>query len=164
MKNIVNYLSTIAIGAFILLGFTQCSDDFEDPNLDFSNTTPQYVDLATDVLSASIDTTVEDGEVIDANTGGPVENQVVSTSVRLRETRDNEVTVSYSVSGDISESADVMIPVGELSASISITIPFEESLNGSATLSFDSVDDGLTIGRANVEVDVTSAAINWSAN
>lgn len=164
MKNIIHFLSTVVIGALILLTFTQCSDDFEDPNLDFSNTTPQYVDLASAELSASIDTTIEGGEVINADTGGPVENQVVSTSVRLRETRDNDVTVNYSVSGDISESASVVISVGELSANISVTIPFEESLNGSATLSLDNVDDGLTIGRANVDVDETSAAISWSSN
>lgn len=164
MKNSINFLYTIAVSAFIVFSFTQCSDDFEDPNLDFSNATPQYVELADGQLSAEVDTTLEDGNIIDSLTGNPVINQMVSTSVELRVARDNDVTVNYSVSGDISESGSAVIEVGELSAEISVVIPFEQSLNGEALLTLDDASDGLSIGRANVDLDVTSAAISWSAN
>ena len=164
MKQIL--LNTFAIFLMISLAFclSSCDDDFEDPNLDFSNTTPAYVELADDALSADVDTTLSNGMIVNAETGNPVENEVVSTSVQLREARDNDVTVDYSVSGDITETASVVIPVGELSAEISVDVPFTASLNGSASLQLDGVSDGLTLGRVNVDVDVVSTSITWSAN
>jgi len=163
MNNIIENKIAVIILMSLLTVLVSCDDDFDDPNLDFSNSTPAYVELATDSLFAMVDTTLENGMVIDTLTGNPVENTTVSTSVRLRETRDNEVTVDYSVSGDISETSSVVIPVGDLSAAISVEVPFTSSLNGSATLQLDGASDGLTVGRANVDVDQVSTIITWSA-
>ena len=103
-------------------------EDFEDPNLDFSNSQPQYVELSS-------------GSTIQTNAG-----EQVSIRVRVRENMNTDVNIDYSVSGDISTSGSVTISEGDLSTDILVTIPADIA-TGTASVELTGVDNGLQLGR-----------------
>ncbi|MEM6830240.1 MAG: hypothetical protein AAF551_06965 [Bacteroidota bacterium] len=132
MKNIHNRLLIVFLVLFV--GVYSC-DDFDDPNLDFSNSLPQYVEFRVDNTSQRQLIGIEGGEV--------------ATVVRMREVQDSDITISYAVTGDFATTGSVVIPQGSLTASLSVTIPEDNIVGtgGTATLALTEVDNGLDIGR-----------------
>ena len=65
-------------------------DDFEDENLDFSNSLPQYVEITSSDFEGS-------------------EGDEVTVTVSLGEALPDDVTVGYSVTGDITQSGSIVI-------------------------------------------------------
>lgn len=143
MKNIYHKLLVISIVLFAVAG----CEDFEDPNIDFSNSLPQYVEFSS-------------GADIEG-----VEGDTVSATVRMREAQDQDITVSYEVSGDLSVTGTVVIAQGNLSGTFGVVIPENNTLGtgGSALLSISAVDNGLDIGRGGPEAGFSTIerTINW---
>jgi len=131
---------------FVLAVLFAC-EDFEDPNLDFSNSLPQYVELSS-------------GDTIKT-----IEGSTVDITVRMREVRPNDVTVNYEVSGDFTTSGSIVIPKTKLNASASISVPNNSEVDnaGNAILTLTSVDNGLSIGRGGPEAGFSniSRVISW---
>ena len=122
-------------------------DDFEDENLDFSNSLPQYVEITSSDFEGS-------------------EGDEVTVTVSLGEALPDDVTVGYSVTGDITQSGSIVIPANSQSASATITIADNETLEatgGSATFALTSVDNGLDLGRGGPDAGFSKleATIDW---
>lgn len=143
MKNIIYKWLSISFSITLLVG---CGE-FEDEKLDFSNSMPQYVELSS---GADIES---------------MEGETVSAIVRIREAPVSDVTVSYTLSGDITSSGTVVIPKRETSASISVAIPNDTDLGdgGEAVLTITGVDNDLSVGRGGPEAGFSevSRKIVW---
>ncbi len=144
MKNIIYKLLSISFSITLLVG---CGE-FEDEKLDFSNSMPQYVEL-----SSGSDITSMEGET-------------VSVTVQIREAQATDITVSYSLTGDITSTGTVVIPKRTVSAAISVAIPNNTTLGtgGDAVLTLTGVDNDLTVGRGGPEAgfSAVSRKITWT--
>jgi hypothetical protein len=119
-------------------------EEFEDPNLDFSNNQPQYVELSS-------------GSAIQASAG-----EAISITVRVRENINTDVNVDYEITGDISSNGTVTISEGNLTSAISVSVPMDIS-TGSAEVKLTGVDNGLQLGRggASTGLSAISRQIVW---
>ena len=114
----------LVLAALVMFG---CAE-FEDPNLDFSNNSPAYVELSS-------------GSDLEGAAGADVE-----VRVRMRESISADVNVSYEVSGDVSTSGTVTLAKGNIANAIILSIP-ADVMTGTATVRLTSVDNGLSLGR-----------------
>ena len=134
----------IYVGYFFALLLMVGCEEFEDPNLDFSSSLPQYVEFSS-------------GSTIESAPGAMEE-----VTVRMREARAENVTINYELTGDLSETGSVVIDATNLSNSITVNIPAEVA-TGSATIRITGVDGGLSIGRGGADAGLSpvSRNITW---
>ncbi len=127
----------------VAMSFSAC-EDFEDDNLDFSNSLAQYVELTS-------------GSAIETEAGA-----VVDVTVRMREAINVPVTIGYDVSGDFSSTGTVIIDGGALSATISLTVPVDPT-TGVAKVQLTSVDNNLALGRGGPDAGLSAVArdLSW---
>jgi len=137
------HLNILLVCILITFGWASC-EKFEDSNLDFSNSQPQYVELSSGTTIQSIS------------------GEEVSITVRVRENINTDVKVEYEVTGDISAGGSVIILEGDLSASILVSIPMALT-SGMVEVKLTGVDNGLQLGRGgpNAGLSAISRQIVW---
>src|SRR5690606_11804214 len=113
---------------FLLLIIAIGCEEYEDDRLDFSNSYPIYVEFE----SAS-NIVVKEGESAEVK-------------VVLRERIYNDVTVTYTITGAIEGSGSVVIPKGNLNATITVNAP-EDSKGESAEIKIVEATGDIAVGR-----------------
>lgn len=94
----------IIIAFFASMMFVAC-DDTQDPVADFSDTRPVYVELTSKTVLA-----VKEGAT-------------ATLPIRLREGQQQDVIVSYDVTGAITQSGTATIARNSLTGNITVSIP-----------------------------------------
>lgn len=113
---------------FLLLIIAIGCEEYEDDRLDFSNSYPIYVEFE----SAS-NLVVKEGESAEVR-------------VVLRERTYSDITVAYTITGVIEESGAVVIPKGNLNATITVNAP-EDSKGESAEIKIVEATGDIAVGR-----------------
>lgn len=113
---------------FLLLIIAIGCEEYEDDRLDFSNSYPLYVEFE----SAS-DLAVKEGESAEVR-------------VVLRERTYSDITVTYIITGVIEESGSVVVPKGNLNATITVNAP-EGSKGESAEIKIVEATGDIAVGR-----------------
>lgn len=168
-KNKILYL--IAIVATLACA----CNDFEEDAFNFDNSFPQYVDFSAGSAGFEVDTIIDINGMLAAQVGtdtvaiADLPPATVSLSTRLRVARQTATNVTVEVTGGVTETFNLTIPADEFEVPFTINLPYgPDNLNGSATATIASVDDGLTIGRTvpsgSDPIDVTVASITWTSN
>ena len=138
----IKLLSSYFLGGIALISLF-CCEEYEDDRLDFSNSLPQFVQLADDdTISASLGDTV-------------------AIEIELRERVYSDTNVAYEITGGISQSGTATIPSGGLGTLVILILP--SGTPGEATVRLTSVDNGLSVGRPNVSSSLSAASrvIAW---
>lgn len=121
--------------------FLASCEEFEDENYDFSNTLPQYVELTS-------------GAAIEALPG-----DTVSVSARIRVAQGQDITVDYSLGGDLSGSGTITIPASELNGSVDVILPSTPDM-GTGTLTLTSASNGYSVGRGDEALGLSSTSVD----
>lgn len=125
---LINNTNMKKIYLYLLLIIAIGCEEYEDDRLDFSNTYPQYVEFE----SAS-NLAVKEGESAEVR-------------VVLRERTYSDITVTYTITGAIEKSGSVVIPKGNLNATITVNAP-EDSKGESAEIKIVEATGDIAVGR-----------------
>ena len=97
-------LKLIIIAFFAALTFAACDDEL-DPVTDFSETMPVYVELSSKAVLAA------------------KQGSTATLPIRLRDAQQEDVVVSYDVTGAFTASGTAVIERNSLTGNISVAIP-----------------------------------------
>ena len=146
MKYINIVLVALAITGLL---FTACDDPI-DPDPDFSDSYPAYVELTAPTYDASVDSAATEATLM--------------AQVRIRVALGSTTTVDYEYSGDVNGTGTAEIAAGDLTGPLTIDVSGDAVDGGSTTVTLTGANNGLVVGRENVSNDLspTSAVITWS--
>lgn len=129
--------------------FVSCDDPI-DPDPDFSDNYPAYVELTQPSYDVAVDSAATD--------------LTLMAEVRIRTALGSTTTVNYEYAGDVNGNGTAEISSGDLTGPLTIDVSGSAVDSGSTTITLISVDNGLSVGRQNMSNDLspTSAVVNWS--
>lgn len=146
----MKYINIVVV-ALALTGllFTACDDPI-DPDPDFSDSYPAYVELTAPEYEVAVDSAATEVTLM--------------AEVRIRVALGSTTSVNYEYAGDVNGTGTAEIAAGQLTGPLSIDVSGASVDGGSTTVTINSADNGLSIGRQSMSnaLSPTSAVISWS--
>lgn len=133
------YLYLCCLGV-LMLGFAGC-EEFVDENLDFSDSRPSFIRFSS---ASDAEVSVAPGSSFEVE-------------LEIRETVYQEITVSYTISGDYQTTGTLTFPSGGYQETYEIAVPANAIPAGDtmavSTMTLTEATGGITVGRGIAGID-----------